>query len=94
MKSSSYLVFVIYSLLLSPLALGNGVKTEFEGFIHFCGSGPPEDVIVTPGGKTVHIRGTTNFNEWVTGNDLIDGVETNIVSIWKENDKGELHDQC
>lgn len=92
MKSSSYLVFVIYSLLLSPLAFGNGKTTEeFTGFIHFCGGGPPDKVIVTPGGKTVHIRGATNFNEWVTGNDLIDGAETNVVSANFNQNGGNVH---
>lgn len=36
-------------------------RTEFEGFIHFCTSGPPDKVIVTPGGKTQHIRGSIKY---------------------------------
>jgi hypothetical protein len=65
----------------SVAAVTPATRTEFEGFIHFCSSGPPDTVKITPGENTAHIRGATNNNQWVTGNPLIDGVENNVVLI-------------
>lgn len=53
--------------------------TEFAGLINFCASTPPEEVNLTPG-STLHLRGATNQNQWVTGIDLVDGPEENVVN--------------
>lgn len=69
-------------LLLVTAALAAvtpATSIEFEGFAHFCVSGPA-NFSVTPGGQTLHIRDGANLNQWVTGNALIDGFETNTVS--------------
>ena len=63
-------------LALLPTTAPSADATEFEGFIHFCSSGPPEAFSVTPGG-TVHVRGATNTNVWATNNPYLDGTETN-----------------
>ena len=77
----AYLVGIIAVLAVgSVAAVTPATRTSFEGFIHFCSGGPPDTVIVTPGG-TEHIRGATNTNQWATGNPLIDGVENNVVLI-------------
>ncbi|MHC4708933.1 MAG: hypothetical protein ACYTA3_00525 [Planctomycetota bacterium] len=52
-------------------------RSAFEGFIYFC-TNPPPPIWFTPGG-TAHFRNTQNTNEWVVGNPLIDGFETNEV---------------
>jgi len=77
-------------LVFAASAVGTpATRTEFVGFIHFCGSGPDELFRVTPGG-TVHIRGS-NFNQWATTNPLIDGVENNIVLINFNPVGGNVH---
>ncbi len=53
-------------------------RIEFEGSIHPCG-GELTKERVTPGGVVHQLA--TNRNEWVTGNPLLDGVETNVVRI-------------
>jgi hypothetical protein len=53
-------------------------RTEFEGLIHPCGGTPTEET-VTPG-DVLHLL-ATNRNEWVTGNPLVDGVESNVARI-------------
>jgi hypothetical protein len=50
-------------------------STEFDGFINFCFSADLTKVNFTPG-ETLHFR-VSNRNQWVTGNPLIDGIETN-----------------
>lgn len=65
--------------------------TEFEGFIHFCGDSPPDQVIVTPGGKTLHIRGGLNINEWMSNNAFIDGPESNIPNVNFNPKSGAVH---
>ncbi len=55
-------------------------RTEFEGFINFCGESPPGGAWVTPGG-VLHLREGGNFNQWVTGNPLVDGPEENVVDL-------------
>jgi hypothetical protein len=62
----------------SVVAVTPVTRIAFEGFAHFCASGPA-DVRVTPGGQTLHLRDGENLNQWVTGNALIDGFETNTV---------------
>ena len=75
----------------SVAAVTPATRTEFEGFIHFCSSGPPDKVIVTPGGKTLHLRGISNSNEWVTGNPLIDGAESNSPNVNFNPTSGAVH---
>jgi hypothetical protein len=53
-------------------------RTEFGGFIHPCG-GAVTDETVTPGDVLHQLA--ANRNEWVTGEPLIDGVESNVVRI-------------
>lgn len=76
--AASVAMFVLVTAALA--AVTPATSTEFEGFAHFCVSGPA-DFRVTPGGQTLHIRGGTNLNQWVTGNALIDGFETNNVTV-------------
>lgn len=66
-------------------------RTEFAGFICF-GGGTDGEVVVTPGG-TLHLRGATNVNRWVTGNPLIDGVEHNLAdaNIDLKTGSGSIH---
>ena len=71
---------VLVLVTVATAAVASATRTPFVGFIHFCSSGPPDTVIVTPGG-TEHIRGATNINQWATGNSLIDGFENNVVLI-------------
>lgn len=54
-------------------------KTSFDGHIYFCGPlMPPVSVEKFPNGK--EIRTFINVdNRWVTGNELVDGVEENEV---------------
>jgi hypothetical protein len=49
--------------------------TEFDGFDNNCSSADLTKFNATPGG-TLHFR-VSNENRWVTGNSLIDGVESN-----------------
>lgn len=67
-------------------------RTGFEGFIYSCDGSPPEEVRVTDGG-TLHVRGLSNENRWVTGNPLLDGVVTNVVDLNVElkNGAGHVH---
>lgn len=55
-------------------------RTEFTGFINFCESTTPEGLRITPG-ETLHLRGARNTNQWATGNNLIDGIEQNVVDL-------------
>jgi hypothetical protein len=72
--SAAALVLVI----AAPVGGTPATRSPFDGFIHFCSSGP-EDVRVTPGG-TVRIRGS-NTNQWATGNPYINGIESNVVLV-------------
>ena len=67
-------------------------RTEFEGFINFCGGTDPTKINVTPG-DILHFKGGTNQNVWVTGNPLIDGVEQNVVdaNINLKSGSGSAH---
>lgn len=67
---------------LAPLLDATRAPTReaFQGFVFFCSSGPPDRAWVTPGG-TFHFRKAGNTNQWVTGNPLIDGIETNEVDL-------------
>jgi hypothetical protein len=62
----------------APWAAAVTTRTEFEGFIHPCGGTVTEER-VTPG-NVLHLL-ATNRNEWVTGNRLVDGTETNVARI-------------
>ena len=61
--------------LTASVAAGTASSTEFDGFDNNCFSADLTKFNATPGG-TVHFR-VSNENRWVTGNPLIDGVETN-----------------
>lgn len=61
-----------------PAMTPAAARTGFEGFIHPCGGALTEET-VTPGNVLHQVA--TNRNEWVTGNPLVDGVETNVVRI-------------
>jgi hypothetical protein len=50
-------------------------STEFDGFDNNCSSGEITDFIGTRGG-TLHFK-VSNENRWITGNSLIDGIESN-----------------
>ena len=78
-------------LAQSAAAATPAERTEFEGYVHYCGSTPPEELMVTPGG-TVHLR-AGNQNQWVTGNSLIDGFEENasLVNVNLNNGTGAAH---
>ena len=67
-------------------------RTEFEGFIHFCGGTDPTKINVTPG-DILHFKEGTNQNVRVTGNLLIDGVEHNVVdaNINLKSGSGSVH---
>ena len=93
MKKLIAVAFAVVFVLVTaaPAAVTPASHTEFEGFIHFCGGSPPDTVIETPGGKTLHIRGGSNFNEWVTGNPLIDGPETNSPNVNFNPTSGAVH---
>jgi hypothetical protein len=70
---------VLVLVIAAPVGGSPATRIEFEGFVHFCASGPA-DVRVTPWGQTRHVRGASNLNLWATGNPLIDGIEINTVS--------------
>jgi hypothetical protein len=80
-------VATVVLVALAPTDAPSATRTEFEGFIHFCSSSDPEVFRVAPGG-TLHIRGVTNTNEWVTNNPYIDGPETNEVVSFGINRQG------
>ena len=63
--------------LRSSAAVAPASRTEFDGFINFC-QGDFTGFRVTPGG-TAHLD-VANEHLWVTGNPLIDGIETNTGS--------------
>ena len=61
-----------------PPVSAAAARVEFGGSIHPCGGELTEER-VTPGGVVHQLA--TNRNVWVTGNPLLDGVETNVVRI-------------
>lgn len=75
----------------SMAAVAPATRTTFDGLIHFCGSGDPDKVLLTPGWYTLHITGATNLNRWATGNPLIDGIENNRVLINFSPTTGTVH---
>lgn len=72
------------SLLMDATAAPT--RSAFEGFIYFC-TNPPPSVWVTPG-ETAHFRNAQNTNQWVVGNELIDGFETNEVDANRDLKSG------
>ena len=66
-------------------------QTGFQGFICFGTSTGGYDW--TTNGGTWHFRNGQNQNRWVTGNPLIDGVETNVadMNLNLKNGTGTIH---
>lgn len=50
----------------------------FEGVIHGCSSTNPDEMLLTPG-NTLHFKGGSNVNLWITDHPLVSGLERNIV---------------
>jgi hypothetical protein len=76
--------------LRSSAAAALASSTEFDGFDNNCSSADLTKFNATPGG-TVHFR-VSNENSWVTGNPLIDGVESNTgVANINSSGQGIVH---
>jgi hypothetical protein len=52
--------------------------TPFEGMLYGCSSSGSSEALLTPG-NTLHFKGGSNVNLWVTDHPLINGLERNIV---------------
>lgn len=50
----------------------------FEGILHGCSSTNPDEMRLTPG-DTLHFKGGSNVNLWMTDHPLVSGLERNIV---------------
>ena len=77
--------------LRPSLTTASARSTEFSGLISFCVNAEIVKFKESPDG-TVHFRGVGNRNQWVTGNRLIDGFETNDVrATIDKNGNGVAH---
>jgi hypothetical protein len=77
------------SALRASVAVAAASSTEFDGFDNACVGGS-FNFNATPGG-TVHFD-VSNENTWVTGNPLLDGVETNTgAANINNNGDGVVH---
>lgn len=89
MRKSLALTSVTSALLvaIAPAGAPSATRMEFDGFVHSCTSTDAEVARATPGG-TLHIRGATNTNDWVTNNPYTDGPESNEVIAINVNPQG------
>jgi len=87
--NKAYRLFAIGALAIggsaaadSPVAAGWIPEIgSFDGFIHFCGDSIGGEIVEQRPDGTVVSRGKMNRgNRWQTGNPLVDGTETNMVS--------------
>ena len=63
--------------LVSPVAAAPE-RVPFSGVFYPCGGTNGEEFVT---GNVLHFRDASNSNLWVTGNPLVDGVETNVARI-------------
>jgi hypothetical protein len=76
--------------LRADVAAAAASSTEFDGFDNNCFSAELTKFNATPGG-TVHFR-VSNENRWVTGNSLIDGIESNTgAANFNNTGQGVVH---